>query len=43
MKIRFLLLVLCSLSLSGCLTWDIDQQAVANAAAAGAAVQSQMP
>ncbi|MFT2097330.1 flagellar basal body L-ring protein FlgH [Marinomonas sp. 2405UD66-6] len=37
MKIKFLLLILCSLTLSGCLTWDIDQQAVANAAAAGAA------
>jgi flagellar L-ring protein precursor FlgH len=37
MKIKFFLLVLCCISLSGCLTWDIDQQAVANAAAAGAA------
>ncbi|ETX10423.1 flagellar L-ring protein FlgH [Marinomonas ushuaiensis DSM 15871] len=37
MKIKFALLALLSISLTGCLTWDIDQQAVANAAAAGAA------
>jgi len=37
MKIKFALLALLSVSLTGCLTWDIDQQAVANAAAAGAA------
>jgi flagellar L-ring protein FlgH len=37
MKIKFALLILFSVSLSGCLTWDVNQQAVANAAAAGAA------
>lgn len=36
-NIKFALLALLSISLTGCLTWDIDQQAVANAAAAGAA------
>lgn len=35
MKIKFALLILLSLSLTGCLSWDVDQQAVANAAATG--------
>lgn len=37
MKIKFFLLVWLSVTLSGCLTLDIDEQGVANAAAAGAA------
>ena len=37
MRIKFTLLVLFSVFLSGCLSFDLDEQAVANAAAAGAA------
>lgn len=37
MKIKLLLLLSLSITLSGCLTLDIDEQGVANAAAAGAA------
>ncbi|MBR7887460.1 flagellar basal body L-ring protein FlgH [Marinomonas sp. A79] len=37
MKIKIALLMLLSVSLSGCLSWDVNEQAVANAAAAGAA------
>ncbi|REG84856.1 flagellar basal body L-ring protein FlgH [Marinomonas pollencensis] len=36
MNIKLAVLVLLASCLSGCLTWDIDQQEVANAAAAGA-------
>lgn len=36
MNIKLALLVLLTTCLSGCLSWDIDKQAVANAAAAGA-------
>ncbi|MCB5162853.1 flagellar basal body L-ring protein FlgH [Marinomonas algarum] len=37
MNIKFSYCILLSLSLSGCLAWDVNEQAVANAAAAGAA------
>lgn len=37
MKIKFAVLILFSACLSGCLSWDVNEQAVANAAAAGAA------
>lgn len=37
MKTKIALLMLLSVSLSGCLSWDVNEQAVANAAAAGAA------
>ena len=37
MKIKFAFLVLFSACLSGCLAWDVNEQAVVNAAAAGAA------
>lgn len=36
MKIKLALLVVFSTCLSGCLSWDVDEQALANAAAAGA-------
>lgn len=37
MKIKFAFLALFSVCLSGCLSWDVDEQELANAAAAGAA------
>ncbi|MEO9655833.1 flagellar basal body L-ring protein FlgH [Marinomonas sp.] len=36
MKIKLVLLALMSVCLTGCLSWDVDEQALANAAAAGA-------